>query len=71
MGQVSFTVEFNDDGTAIIRLPEGKTQQVDASKVADLTEKLGKALGPIKERHIGRMDHGVHVHDDGQIHQDH
>lgn len=66
--QVTFTVEFDELGQAIIKLPEGRTQQVDAAKVADLTDKLSKALGTVKERHVGRYENGVHTHADGTTH---
>jgi hypothetical protein len=70
MAQVNFEIEFNNDGTATIRLPEGKTQQVNAAKVADLTDKLSKLMGTVKERHIGdhHHEHGeqTHTHDHQQ-----
>lgn len=64
--QVNFTIEINDDGEAIMRLPEGKGQQRDANAVAPLTEQIAKALGTIKERHVGAHHHH---HDDH--HHDH
>ena len=71
MAIVTFKVILNAKGEAIIKLPEGKTQQMDASKIAALTDKLSKALGTVKERHVGRTEHGVHTHDDGMVHLDH
>ena len=60
-GLISFDVEFNDDGTAIIRHPDGRMKEVNAAKLADLTMALAEGLGEIKERHVG--DH-EHTHDD-------
>jgi hypothetical protein len=54
---VKVDVEFNDDGTATIRLPEGKTMKLDQAKVAEFTEKLAKGMGTIVERHKGHS-HG-------------
>ena len=52
MAMQQIEVTFNDDGTANIKLPEGKSMRVaDPAKVAELTEKLAKAMGPIIERH--------------------
>lgn len=69
MAQVTFTVEFSDDGKALIRLPDGKTQQVDASKIAEVTDALSKKLGLVLERHIGSWHHGIHTHQDGTTHE--
>ena len=68
MAQVNITVEFDDFGNAVIRLPEGRTQKVDAAKVAEFTDKLSKAMGTVKERHIG--DHH-HAHEEHDHHHDH
>ena len=68
MRQVTFTIEFYGTGHAYIRLPEGRLQTIDAQAVADLTQKLGEALGTITERHVGDHDHHVgntthaHIH---------
>lgn len=62
MAQVTLTIDFDDFGNAIIRIPHGKTQQADAGKAYDLTDKLSKALGKVTERHLG--DH-VHEHGEG------
>lgn len=52
MSMTNIEVTFNDDGTANIKLPEGKViRNADPAKVAELTLKLAKALGPIIERH--------------------
>jgi hypothetical protein len=52
MAMQRIEVTFNDDGSANIKLPEGKTMRVaDPAKVAELTEKIAKAMGPIVERH--------------------
>ena len=59
---VSIEIEFDDFGQAIIRIPHGATQKANASAAADLTDKLSKAIGKVKERHIG--DH-VHEHGEG------
>lgn len=59
---VSFTIEINDNGDAVIRLPEGPGQQGDAAKVAPLTEQIAEKIGKIVERHVGEHhhhDHGV------------
>lgn len=72
MAQVTIEIEFDDFGQAIIRIPHGRTQQVDAGKAADLTDALSKALGKVKERHIGDHTHehgeGTHTHDHTNIH---
>lgn len=67
MGQANLKITFDEQGNATIRLPEGKTQKVDAAKLAEFTDKLSKAMGTVKERHIGDHHHaheeGVHSHD--------
>lgn len=60
--QVTIEIEFDDFGQAIIRIPHGKNQQVNAGAAAELTDALSKALGKVTERHIG--DH-VHEHGEG------
>lgn len=65
---INIKIDFTPDGKAIIRLPEGKTQQADANKAADLTDKLAKSLGKVTERHIGGWKGGVHTHEDGHTH---
>jgi len=63
MAMQRIDVEFNDDGSATIRLPEGKTMSVkDPAKVAALTLKLAEKLGPIIERHKAHS----HIHLDPQ-----
>ena len=64
MAMQQIDVEFNDDGTANIRLPEGKSLRVsDPAKVAELTLKLAQKLGPIIERHAAH----THIYlDDGK-----
>lgn len=64
--QVTFQIEITSEGDAKITLPEGPGQQRDANAAATLTEKIAKALGPIKERHVG--DHHHHAHDHGHDH---
>ena len=59
--QITITVEIGNDGEATIRLPEGKGQQRNANAAAAFTDQLSKAMGTVKERHIG--DHHHH-HDD-------
>ena len=54
---VTFKINVTENGDIILRLPEGKAQQVDASKVSGLTEALAKALGTVAERHVGH-EHG-------------
>lgn len=62
MALVNIEVTFNDDGSANIRLPEGKLMKnLTPAKVAELTEKLAKSLGPIIERHAAHS----HIHLDG------
>lgn len=68
MANYTIEVTADENGNVVIRLPEGRTQQVDAAKVADLTDKLSKALGTVKERHVGRYENGVHTHADGTTH---
>lgn len=61
--QITFTMDFDENGEVVIRLPEGSQQKVNAAKTADLTDKISKALGEVKERHIGDHTHGVGEHD--------
>lgn len=61
-GPVTFKIEVTDQGDVIIRLPEGKGQQLDAAKVADLTKELAEAIGKITERHVGAHHHHDHGH---------
>lgn len=68
MRSITFEIEFNDEGDAVIRLPEGKGQQRDAATVADLTLELAKRLGKVKERHVGDHHHHDHHHDHGGNH---
>jgi hypothetical protein len=63
MATITFTMEFDENGDAKIRLPEGKSQQVNAAKVSKLTESLAKAIGTITERHIGHHHDHDHAHD--------
>jgi hypothetical protein len=66
MALQTIQVEFLDDGSAMITLPEGKSMNVkDPAKVAALTENLAKALGPIIERHKAHSH--VHLTQDGKI----
>lgn len=63
MAMQQIEVTFNDDGTANIRLPEGKRiTGVNPAKVAELTEKLAKAMGKIVERHAAHS----HIHLDNK-----
>jgi hypothetical protein len=68
MAQINIEVEFDDFGQAIIRIPHGRNQKVDAAKAAALTDALSKALGKVRERHIGDHHHehgegvGQHTH---------
>ena len=55
---VNLKVTFNDDGTANITLPEGKTMKMDAMKVAAFTKRLAEQMGTITERHLG-LSHEV------------
>ena len=63
---VNITVEFEDDGTAIVRLPEGKSMKMDQAKVGEFTMKLAKGMGNIIERHKG-LNHG-HIMDNNPDH---
>jgi hypothetical protein len=69
MKNITFHIEIDEDGDATIRLPEGKGQQGDASKVDDLTLKLAKMLGRVKERHVGDHHHHDHGTDHNHNHQ--
>lgn len=63
MALQTIEIEFNDDGTANIRLPEGKRiTGVSPAKVAELTEKLAKSMGKIVERHAAHS----HIHLDAK-----
>lgn len=66
MRTITFNIEINEAGNAVIRLPEGAGQQQNANTVASLTEQIAKAIGKIKERHIG--DHHHHDHDHSHHH---
>ena len=68
MKSITFEIEMDENGDAIIRLPEGKGQQRDAATVADLTLKLANLLGRVKERHVGDHHHHDHGHDHGHVH---
>lgn len=63
---VNIVVEFNDDGTAIVRLPEGKSMKMDQAKVGEFTMNLAKGMGDIVERHKG-LNHG-HIMDKASDH---
>jgi len=62
---VNVNIEFAEDGTATIRLPEGKTMKMDALKAAQFTQKLAEGMGNIVERHVG---HSHQYLDDGPEH---
>lgn len=64
MRTITFTIEVNSAGEAVIRLPEGPGQQQNAAETAKLTDQISKLIGKVKERHIG--DH--HHHDHGHNH---
>lgn len=66
MAIVNITVDFNDDGTATVRTPEGKVLRVDSAKIAELTLKLAQGMGPIIERHKPHTH--VHLDDDNHEH---
>jgi hypothetical protein len=69
MAMQTIEVEFNDDGSATIRLPEGKSMRVaDPAKVAALTQKLAEAMGPIIERH--KLHSHIHLNQDGKLVQE-
>jgi hypothetical protein len=57
--QVTFEIEIDEEGNAILRLPHGKGQQRNAASVADLTQGIADALGETIERHVG--DHTHHA----------
>jgi hypothetical protein len=65
---VHLTITVAEDGTATIEIPHGKNRQRDANAAASFTDKLGKALGPVLERHIGDHDHHHHDHDHDHDH---
>jgi hypothetical protein len=70
MAKQRIKVKFNNDGTCVIRLPEGESMLVsDPAKVAALTENLAKALGPIIERHAAHSH--IMITPKGIIKQDH
>jgi hypothetical protein len=66
--QVHMVVTF-ENGQMKIEIPHGRAQQVDASKVEDLTLKLAEAMGEVTERHVGDHHHHDHGHDHGHNHQ--
>lgn len=68
---ITFKVIARRDGTVELKLPEGATQQKDAGALASFTDKLSKLIGRVKERHIGRDENGVHVHDHNTEHHHH
>ena len=66
MAMQTIEVEFNSDGTATVKLPEGKSMRVsDPAKVAALTLKLAESLGPIIERHKAHSH--IHLSADGKL----
>jgi hypothetical protein len=71
MAMQTIKVIFNDDGTATIKLPEGKSMMVkDPAKVAKITQQLADALGPTIERH--RAHSHIHLTEDGKmVREDH
>jgi len=70
MALVNIEVTFNDDGTANIKLPDGKRAlNLSPAKVAELTEKLAKAMGPILERHAAHSH--IVLTDKGFVSEDH
>lgn len=62
MAIVNIEISFDYNGEAIISIPHGKNQQRNANKAASFTDRLSKALGDVKERHIGD-----HEHHDGDV----
>ncbi len=68
---ITFEIEINQDGDAVIRFPEGPGQQVDAAKAAELTEKIAAKLGKIAERHVGEHHHHDHGVDHRRDHLSH
>ena len=68
MGLVNIDVEFDDDGNATIRLPEGKViRNADPAKVAALTLELAKKMGPVIERHKAHSH--IHLTEKGKMEQ--
>lgn len=68
MALVKFTISVGTDGEATIRIPEGKDRARVADQAASLTKRIAEAMGTITERHVGRYEGGVHIHDDGTTH---
>lgn len=71
MGKLrTFRLDFSRPGKVQITVP-GAEDNTDSQALAKLTEALGKKLGKIEERHIGRWEGGVHTHADGTTHRHH
>jgi len=67
------TLEITVDprtGDITIAIPHGKNKERDANAAASFTDKLSKAIGTVKERHIGDHEH-LHHHHDGTTHHHH
>ena len=62
MAMHTITVEFNDDGTALITKGDGSKYKVtDPAKLAKIMEQLAAKLGPVIEKHAAHS----HIHLDG------
>ena len=51
MALVNIKIKFNSDGSATITKDGEMSLVTDPAKLAELTEKVAKALGPVIERH--------------------
>jgi hypothetical protein len=65
MALQNILVDFNDDGSATFRLPEGKRISVDQAKLAAFIEKLTTATGNIIEKHAAHTH--VRITADGKV----
>ncbi len=67
--QITFTIEITDDGMAKLEVPHGKSQQKNATEIADLTKEIAEAIGKIEERHQPVPHHHHHSTDQSNTHQ--
>ena len=73
MAMTTITVEFDDQGNAVIRKGDGSQYKVtDPAKLAEIMAKLADKLGPVIEKHKAhshiRLDAGKMVQDE-HIHE--
>jgi len=68
---ITLEIDLDANGDLRITIPHGSNQQRDANAAASFTDKLAKAIGTVKERHIGDHEHHHHDHNHGHNHHHH